>query len=82
VERANAPPLTTVFFEKGNKHMSNEIYDIRLPDGSLVQWTAQQIADYEDDWQMNLSVRDAKGVEDGCVRYENNAEHRDQAMIY
>jgi hypothetical protein len=44
--------------------MSNELYDIRLPDGSLVQWTAQQIADYEDDWQMYLSVRDAKVVED------------------
>ncbi len=34
--------------------MSNELYDIRLPDGSMVQWTAQQIADYEDDWQVNL----------------------------
>jgi len=34
--------------------MSNELYDIRLPDGSMVQWTAQQIADYEDDWQVNM----------------------------
>ena len=36
--------------------MSEQLYDIRLPDGSSVQWTAQQMADYEDEWQVNLLV--------------------------
>ncbi len=44
--------------------MSDELYDIRLPDGSLVQWTAQQSVDYEDNWQVNLNVRDSNVVED------------------
>ena len=41
--------------------MSEQLYDIRLPDGSIVQWTAWQIADYEDEWQVNLLVIQAKG---------------------
>jgi hypothetical protein len=36
--------------------MSEQLYDIRLPDGSIVQWTVQQIADCEDEWQVNLLV--------------------------
>jgi len=36
--------------------MSEQLYNIRLPDGSIVQWTAQQIADYEDEWGVNLLV--------------------------
>ena len=39
--------------------MSEQLYDIRLPDGSIVQWTAQQIADYEDEWGVNLMVMQA-----------------------
>ena len=40
--------------------MRGELYEIRLPDGSIVQWTSQQIADYENDWQVNLSVTQAE----------------------
>jgi hypothetical protein len=36
--------------------MSEQLYDIRLPDGLIVQWTAQQIAHYEDEWEVNLMV--------------------------
>ena len=36
--------------------MSEQLYDIRLPDGLIVQWTAQQIADCEDEWEVNLMV--------------------------
>lgn len=54
--------------QKGNKPMSEELYDIRLPDGSIVRWTAQQIADYENDWQVNLSVVDSSSVETAMGR--------------
>jgi hypothetical protein len=40
----------------GKENMNEQVYDIRLPDGSIVQWTAQQIADCEDEWQVNLMV--------------------------
>ena len=43
--------------------MSEQLYDIRLPDGSSVQWTAQQMADYEDEWQVNLLVIQATSVQ-------------------
>ncbi len=40
----------------GKEHLSEQVYEIRLPDGLIVQWTAQQIADCEDEWQVNLMV--------------------------
>jgi len=39
--------------------MREQLYEIRLPDGSIVQWTAQQIADYEDEWEVTLMVMQA-----------------------
>ena len=41
--------------------MSEQLYDIRLPDGLIVQLTAQQIADSEDEWEVNLMVIQATG---------------------
>lgn len=45
--------------------MSDKLYDIRLPDGSIVQWTARQIADYEDEWQVNLLVIQSTSEQEG-----------------
>jgi hypothetical protein len=33
----------------------DETYAIRLPDGSEAEWSAQQLADYDGDWHVNLT---------------------------
>lgn len=36
-----------------------QTYAIRLPDGAEVEWTAEQIADYDGDWHVNLTIEQA-----------------------
>lgn len=36
-----------------------QTYAIRLPDGQEVEWTAEQLADYDGDWHVNLTIEQA-----------------------
>ncbi len=35
-------------------------YEIRLPDGQIVEWTATQLAAYDDDWHVHLTIEQSE----------------------
>ena len=37
-----------------------QTYAIRLPDGEMVEWTAQELAHYDGDWHVNLTIEQSE----------------------
>ena len=49
--RSNRLPRTTE---------EQQTYAIRLPDGEMVEWTAQELAHYDGDWHVNLTIEQSE----------------------
>ena len=39
---------------------AQQLYDIRLPDGSHVQMTATELCEFEHDWHVNLTIEQSE----------------------
>lgn len=57
--------------------MSTELLSIRLPDGQIVLWTIEHIAEYQGDWTVNLAHLTEHELATGIERLKQCLAHED-----